>query len=580
MSRKRRGRQSGGKPLSEQRAASPGATEGFVSGKPMLVVGLSFLLAVATLLLYSPVASHPFINYDDGPYITHNPNIQSGLTFETVRWASTSIYAANWHPLTWLLHAFDFQLYGNDASGHHVTSMLFHAVNVVLLFLLLAYATRATGPNFFVAALFAVHPLNVESVAWASELKNVLCTFFFLLALGAYGWYARRPGLWRYLLVFLLFALGLASKPMVITLPFVLLLLDFWPLARIQSLPSPSADFPVPQFSALRLVLEKLPLLALSAASAIITVKGQHAGGAMNPIHVSLGLRIANALVSYVMYLVKTFLPFGLALIYPFPTGGIPLWQPLLSVVVLLVISGIVFRYGLRHGYLILGWLWYLGTLVPVIGLVQVGAQARADRYAYIPLIGIFIMLVWSLTKIADEKNVSITWRAVPALLLLAILSAFTFRQISYWNSDYDLWTRTLAVTENNAIAERELSDYLIRSRRLDEVFPHLRRAVDLDPTDLGARLNLGNAYSSQGRNQEALQEYQAVLTQSLDPKLLLTAALNAGSSYLALGDFSSAEAAYRQALRVSPDNRPALQALDALSRMHSNANAPPTPAK
>src|SRR5271166_315249 len=280
ISRDRRSKQRTRKPSSASHALPSDASSGLTFNLPTLA-GLSLFLAVATFLLYSPAASHPFINYDDADYITSNSHIQNGFTSETILWAFTSFYASNWHPLTWLLHAIDFQLYGNDPGGHHVTNILFHVANVVLLFLLLVIATRATGPSFFVAALFAFHPLNVESVAWAAELKNVLSTFFFLLALGAYGWYARKPGLLGYLVLSLLFALGLASKPMVITLPFVLLLLDFWPLARIQTLTPPSTEFRVPQFSALRLVLEKLPLLSLSAASAVITIQGQRTGKAM-----------------------------------------------------------------------------------------------------------------------------------------------------------------------------------------------------------------------------------------------------------------------------------------------------------
>jgi len=571
MSRQRRSKQNSGQPAPASRAVLPATSSDLAFNLPTLA-GLSLFLAVLTLLVYGPISKHPFINYDDGTYITSNPHIQDGLTTETVRWAMTSFYAANWHPLTWLVHAMNYQLYGLEAGGHHVTSMLLHTFNVILVFLLLSGVTRSVGSSALVAALFAVHPLNVESVAWAAELKNVLCTLFFLLALGAYGWYARKPNLPRYLLLTFLFILGLASKPMVITLPFVLLLLDFWPLNRLRKWSELNANFIVPQKNPLFLILEKLPLLALSCASALITIRGQNSADAAAMIRVSVSSRAANALFSYARYIWDAILPSGLVPFYPHPLGTLPLWQPVAGALALLVVSAIVWRMGRRRRYLVAGWLWYLGTLVPVIGLLQVGAQARADRYTYIPLIGILIMVVWGLSDLANSRRVSHTFRLAIAAVVTAAFAILASRQIIHWSSSYDLWTHTLSVTDNNAVAEHNISIDLIRSGRVDEVYPHLRRAVELNPADNVSRLNLGNVYASQGKHQEALRQFETVLQQSPDTKILFPAYIDAGTSYRKVGEYGKAEAAFRQALRIAPDNPAALQGLELIAREAKSA--------
>ena len=353
---------------------------------------LCLLLVVLTLALYNPVNSHPFVNYDDDRYVTENPHIHNGVEWDTIAWAFTSIEQENWHPLTWLSHALDYGLFHQNPTGHHFTSLLIHAANAVLLFLLLAFATRRSGPSLLVALLFALHPINVESVAWVAERKNVLSTFFFLGAIGAYGWYARKPHWQRYLAVATLFAAGLMSKPMVITFPFVLLLLDYWPLGRVEG---NQASSPGPTLSWTKLLVEKLPLLALSAASAVITMKAQQAGGAMrSTAQFSLGVRVENAVVAYATYLWKLIWPSHLAPLYPHPGDSLASWQVALSLLVLLAITSIVLAFRAKR-YLLVGWLWFLGTLVPVIGLVQVGDQAMADRYAYVPLVGIFVMIAW-----------------------------------------------------------------------------------------------------------------------------------------------------------------------------------------
>jgi len=376
------------------------------------------LLAVATAAVYSPVVHHPFIEYDDPIYVSNNLHVQAGLTWKTFTWAWTTTEAENWHPLTWLSHSLDCQLYELNPAGHHLSSVLLHVLNVLLLFLLLARVTGATGRSLLVAACFALHPINVESVAWVAERKNLLSTLLFLLALGAYGWYARLPNIRRYLVVAVLFALGLTAKPMVITLPFVLLLLDLWPLQRSQGwnrLASPlrpqtrknrrkrleavatenaSSRFPASQATFSRLVLEKLPLLVFCAGSAVITVIAQQTAALRTVAKFPLDTRLENAICAYAMYVCKAFWPARLTIFYPHPGSSLEAWKVWLAALFLMVVSALVWKQRLRRGYLVTGWLWYLGTLVPVIGLVQVGDQAMADRYGYIPLIGIFVMAV------------------------------------------------------------------------------------------------------------------------------------------------------------------------------------------
>jgi hypothetical protein len=367
-------------------------------------------LVVATVVLYYPAIHHPFVNYDDDGYVTENYHVQAGLTWDTVAWAFTSHDQANWHPLSWLSHALDCQLFELNPAGHHGTNVLLHALNAALLFWILLQATGSAGRSFMVAALFALHPINVESVVWIAERKNLLSMLFFLLALGAYRWYARQPRPGRYSVIAFLFALGLMAKPQVITLPFVLLLWDYWPLRRMLADGEPAAAgtetvFPPRSFH--NLLLEKLPLVALSAISAVITMKAQRVGGGINP-ELSLSTRLANAIVSYARYVGKAFWPTRLAPMYPHPGNSLAKWEVLAALLFLLVVTALVIA-ARRHRYLPVGWLWFLGTLIPMIGLVQVGRQAMADRYAYLPFIGLFVMICWG---VADCVGASSRWLA------------------------------------------------------------------------------------------------------------------------------------------------------------------------
>jgi protein O-mannosyl-transferase len=451
-----------------------------------------FGLAIATFGVYSPVRAHPFVAFDDQEYVVDNPHVQHGIDWAVVKWGFTANRSANWHPLTWLSHAIDYRLFGLDAGGHHLDSLVLHVLNAVLLFLLLELWTGLAGPSLLVAALFALHPLNVESVAWVAERKNVLSTLFFLLAIGAYGWYARKPNWRRYWLVALLFAMGLMAKPMVITLPFVLLLLDYWPLGRYSGGAAPRLD--IPQTTVGKLVLEKVPLLFLSAASAVITMKAQVlTEGSL--LDYPLWVRMENALVAYALYLWKMVWPVGLAAMYPHPGRSLHSWQIVLSAVVLAGISALVVIQRSR-GYLVTGWLWFLGTLIPVIGLVQVGYAAMADRYAYVPLIGIFIMVAFGARDLAEAKHIRMGYRTAVATGVLAALSLLSYRQIGYWSSEYDLWAHALEVTSGNVFAHNAIGSALLapemwmsaadvegfdtRKRQMGEARRHYERALEI----------------------------------------------------------------------------------------------------
>jgi protein O-mannosyl-transferase len=509
------------------------------------------LLSVVTLALYDPVNRHPFVNYDDDRYVINNPHVRQGLTADTFTWALTATEQANWHPLTWMSHALDVSLFRLNPAGHHFSSILLHTVNVILLFLLLMWSTKRLGPSLFVAALFALHPINVESVAWVAERKNVLCTMFFFLTLWAYGWYARKPGWKRYLVVAALFAAGLASKPMVITLPFVLLLLDYWPLERVRGAHE-EAD-KTPTFPWSRLAIEKLPLFALSAASAVITMRAQQAGGAIRTAdEVSFGARIATATWAYAMYLRKMIWPARLASLYPHPGDSLAAWQVLVAAVLLLAISAMVWRLRTRR-YLPVGWLWFLGTLVPVIGLVSVGEAAMADRYAYIPLIGIFVMITFDVADRAESKLLGF-WPAVPAALILAILALTTHRQIDYWRSSVDLWSHTLAVTENNFVAENNLGGALILEDKEEEAHPHFEAAARINPKDPMSRNNLGIYSQKHNLMREAVSEYETAVHLTNDPNFLAQTYANLGAAQRALSEDEQARTSFDQSLRFNPN--------------------------
>ena len=520
---------------------------------------LSLCLLGAAFAVYSRTMKNPFVNYDDQGYVVENQHIQHGLTVGMLRWALTSTDAHNWHPLTWISHALDVQLFGLTPAGHHSTNFVLHGLNAVLLFLLLARATGAIGRSFMVAAIFALHPVNVESVAWIAERKNVLSMLFFLLGVGAYAWYAKRPGIWRYLPLVILFAMGLASKPMIVTLPFVLLLLDFWPLQRVEGLPT-SEVLGVSQSSFRILALEKLPLLALSAASSIMTVFAQRdvvADSASLPVWA----RLLNAAHAYSEYVVAAFWPVRLAAFYPYKALSVTSAGFLFSFVLLVAISVWVLRERKRV-YLAVGWFWFLGTLVPVIGLVQVGEQSRADRYAYIPLIGIFWMIVWLIGDYRRSGSLNLRLKQAASVAVLVVLSVLTWRQIGFWHSSYELWAHALQVTADNYRAEDYVgSALLVRAyessgqRYSEEATEHFRNAVRINPQDPIGHLNVGAYLHERGQLNDAVQEYRAVLQLTPDLHLRTKALIGLGAAHQQLGDHSTARQYYTEVLKLEPGN-------------------------
>ncbi len=514
---------------------------------------LGLLLAIATVALYYPVHGHPFVNYDDSLYVTDNIRVQSGISWDTVSWAFTTFDVGTWHPLTWLSHALDCQLFQLNPAGHHDVNLLLHAMNVVLLFWVLLRAAGYAGRSFMVAALFALHPINVESVAWIAERKNPLSMLFFLLALGAYRWYARGPRVGRYAVVAVLYALGLLAKPQVITFPFVLLLWDYWPLRRMfasarKSDSGTATQTIIPPRTLSQLLLEKLPLLALSAASAFMTMKAQHAGG--DKVWYPLSIRLENAIVSYAQYLRDAVWPTRLAVFYPHPGNSLGAWQVGGALLLLLAITALVIDRW-RQRYLAMGWFWFLGTMVPMIGLEGVGyqgMQGMADRYAYLPFIGLFIMICWGVSEWAQRRHISTAWLAGLSFAVLLILTAVTHRQIGYWSDSATLWSRTLQVTNRNWLAENNLGKILMSQGRVEEGMSHFLKATEIYPADPVSNMNLGTYEQQRGNLPEAIERYQKALSSSRDARLRFAALKNMGRAYSDLGDTAHAQECFAAA--------------------------------
>ena len=540
-------------------AARPDTRQVASSKRWILLLGL---VLVATLALYFPVNHHPFLNCDDDAYVTDNVHVKAGLTGETLAWAFTTYDAANWHPLTWLSHALDYQFFQLDPAGHHDVSLVLHVLNIALLFWVLWQATGYPGRSLMVAALFALHPINVESVAWVAERKNLLSMLFFLLALGAYRWYARRPRVGCYAAVTLLYVLGLTSKPQVITLPFLLLLWDYWPLRRMairdKAAADPSEAAPIfPQQSFCWLVKEKLPLFALSAASAVITMRAQRLGGGINP-DTTLSTRLENAIVSYARYLGQAFWPTRLAPIYPYPEGSFKAWQ-VVAALLLIGITALVIA-GRRQRYLAVGWFWFLGTLVPMIGLVQVGRQAMADRYAYLPFVGLFIIVCWGLGNWAKQRHIPVPWQASVGVAVLLALAVLTHLQIDFWEDNLRLWTRTLQVTNGNYLAEDNLGRALQAQGKPQDAMPHFARAAEIEPSYVFAHIHMGIYQHQQGDLHGAVQQYQKVISLTQNDiahygEVRHEIFANMASAYHGLGDFARARAFLESAVSLNPDS-------------------------
>ena len=509
-----------------------------------LTVCVCVFLAVLTWIVFGQTLRHDFVNYDDPRYVYQNTRITNGLDLAGIAWAFTHIHAENWHPVTTISHMLDCQLYGLKAGGHHFTNVLLHTVAVVLLFLVFQQMTGAIWRSAFMAALFAIHPLHVESVAWVAERKDVLSGVFFTLTLLAYVHYARAPSIWRYVTVALTFALGLMSKPMLVTLPFVLLLLDYWPLKRIRTEESRAGR------QLLRLFAEKVPLMALSAVSSTATYLAQR--GALGwTEQLPILARINNAFVTYVIYVRQMFWPAKLAVFYPHPENRLPQLEIGLAVALLACITTTALVLRKVAPYLITGWFWYLGMLVPVIGLVQVGWQGHADRYTYLPQVGLYIAGTWAIADLTASFRRRILLGAA-ALLIIGALSWTAWIQTSYWRDSEMLFTHALAVTGKNDVAENNLGIVFLQRGELDKAIARLQAAIDLRPENGPAHNNLAKAFLQKGQLAEAMIHYRKFLEiepQNVEARNIL------GTALIQQGHVREAVEQWQDALAIEPEN-------------------------
>lgn len=505
-------------------------------------------LTLTTFIAFGPVFRNGFVKYDDPYYITNNPHVKGGITPESVVWAFTATLCANWHPLTWLSHMLDCQLFGVNPLWHHLISVLFHIANTLLLFWILKRTTGKIWAGAFVAAAFALHPLHVESVAWVAERKDVLSGLFWMLTIVSYIRYTEHPSIGRYLLIPLVFGLGLMAKPMLVTLPFVLLLLDYWPLGRFQW----GRQFGHQRRLAWRLILEKVPLFILTVASSIVTYVIQQSEGAMElGKSYPLNIRISNSAVSYIAYIGKLIYPSRLAVLYPYPGDSLPLWQPIVSLLVLAVVSLVVIYAARRRGYLAVGWFWFLGTLVPVIGLVQVGAQAMADRYSYLPSIGIFIMVAWGAAEMAARWRYRETILGIGAGMVLTALLICTLLQVRYWRTGTTLYEHTVSVTENNYIIHSNYGTLLRDEGRENEALKHLGIALQINPRYYYAHYGIGTVLLRQEKYAEAIECFNKALRFKPD---YYRAYSDMGGAFIKQGKTDRAIESWKKALSIKSD--------------------------
>ncbi len=510
-------------------------------GIPMIWIVCLFL-GLVTLAVYWQVLDHGFITYDDDKYVTNNPYIQRGLTLESIRWSFTTLSASNWHPLTWISHIIDYQIFGLNSGGHHLTSLLLHIANTLAVLFVFKRMTQTLWQSAFVAGLFALHPLHVESVAWVAERKDVLSTFFGLLSLWGYARYVEHPEVKRYLLPLVCFALGLMAKPMLVTVPFVLLLLDYWPLQR----------FRLGQSGNGRLILEKTPFFILTTASCIVTYIAQKSGGAVISSEVySFTLRVANAQVSYIGYIGKMLWPAKLALLYPHPLA-LSWWQIGGAGFLFVAISLLAIKNASRRPYVLVGWLWYLGMLVPVIGLVQVGAQAMADRYTYMPLVGLFVIAAWGAPDLVAAWRFKTTGLAIMAGTILLALTTMSVFQVGYWRDSIKLFEHTLMVTEKNYIIHNNLGVELKNSGRISEAIHHYEASLRINSKGYAdAHNNYANIIAGQGRLAEAIRHYSDALRINPENAEVHN---NLGVALFRNGNEEDAISHFKEAIRIRPD--------------------------
>lgn len=523
-------------------------------------LALSLLLFAATFLLFSPMSGYEFINYDDQLYVTENYVVQQGLTLRGFKWTLTGITGGNWHPVTMLSHMLDVELFGLNPVAHHYVNLGLHSLNVVLLFLFLCCLTGRVTRSLLVSAVFAVHPLAVESVMWIAERKNLLCTLFSLLALKAYIHYVREPSFWRKLTITCFYLLALLSKPMVVTLPFVLLLLDYWPLHRWQVAEEPSLENKRNRVSAGvarfgELVREKAPWFFMAFLDSVVTLYAQHKEGAVTANYLPFGTRLGNAALSYGRYLLKAVFPTRLCVFYPHPKLALPWGEVALAGAMLILITVLVIRYRANAAYLTVGWLWFLGTLVPVIGIVQAGSQAMADRYAYIPLIGIFVAIVWTASDLLSKVSASKTPAIVLFCLLLLLLGWRTRVQEAYWRNSLTLFSHALDVTRENPVAHVNLGMALATKGLPEEAIAHVRAALAINPNDAVALQGLALYDAYHGDTTKALDELNKAAALSRYPFVQERIRMNLGALYSKLGEMERAKLEYAEAIRLQPED-------------------------
>jgi protein O-mannosyl-transferase len=518
---------------------------------------ICLLLSASVVTVYWQLTGFEFVNFDDPKYVIENPIIRQGITLQGIRWAFVSVHASNWHPLTWISHMLDIQFFGMKPGLHHLTNVILHMINALMLFLILEKMTGALWRSAIVAALFALHPLHVESVAWISERKDLLSFFFWISTIMAYLWYVKGRSIQRYLIVVLLYILGLLSKPMLVTLPFLLLVLDFWPLKRFNILETTDSSNPqgkqhglLPQV--LLLCLEKLPLLIIAVISCGVTIYAQRSGGALPPFEIlSMTMRIENALVSYVAYLGKMIWPLNLAVFYPYPAILSP-YIVIVSCILLLMATVLVLFNAIRLPYLAVGWFWYLGTLIPVIGILQVGSQSMADRYTYIPLVGIFIMIVWGLQDALHRLIKGKTIFCVVSVSVCSLLMYVSWTQTSFWKDSETLFTHAINVTSRNALAYYNLGKALEDKGDKDGAIGNYEKALQIEPNDPETHSSLATLLGEKGLFSEATTHFNTAL--GINPRSIETM-VNLANVLLRMGNTDSAIFYYRKALRMDPGN-------------------------
>lgn len=530
------------------------------------------LLLLTTLTVYWQTGSHDFVNYDDNIYVTDNPQVLAGLKWAGVKWAFTSNHAGNWHPLTWLSHMADVELYGLNPQGHHLTSAVLHGVNVLLLFLLLVRSTGDFWPSIFTAALFALHPLRVESVAWVAERKDVLSTLFALLTLLAYVRYTARPRIASYLLLISLFILGLLSKPMLVTLPFVMLLLDYWPLNRFNRDNTFGRRKLIPILT--RRFVEKVPLIIVATISGMITFLAQQHGRSVASLDgLPLQMRFENALNAYVSYLSSFFYPVKLAAFYPLPMVSHPL-KALAAGLLLATITIVVIRSRRHFSFLVTGWFWYLGTLLPVIGLIQVGGQARADRYTYIPMIGVALMIAWwGMWQMEGRPARQRMFGAVAAVALL-LLSGMTWRQIGTWRDSQTLFRHAIAVTDNNHVALSFLGSALFSQNQFREAARYYALSLSIMPQQAEVHHNLALGLNLQGNHVQAERHFRDAIRLMPD---MFESHFELGALLVRRNDCNGAMHEFNEVLRLRPDHGAARQGLELCRKTLKNAGVSAT---